>query len=313
MLNFPEEWRGPWTYAQLRDAIGRSNVKRLRADGRIRQIWGVLVPRELLLDPNTRAAAALLVAGPKAALTGLTAAWLQGCPAATTPAVHVAVPYSSSLRTQEGLIVHQGCGLLKKVIEVRKLRTVTLDMAVTELLCTDVARRALAVADQAFAQFAEGERAAFRRRIADRLGTRADRRGTARAGTLLPLVTGRAESPPESWLKLLVVEAGFPTPTEQFHIIDALGCVRYVLDLCWPDLRIALEYDGYESHEYRLDRDERRDLDLERRGWITIRATAADLGEPSGLLARLDDAFQIRGAGHFRAVLGEHRPRRRRA
>jgi hypothetical protein len=114
MLNFPEEWRGPWTYAQLRDAIGRSNVKRLRADGRIRQIWGVLVPRELLLDPDTRAAAALLVAGPKAALTGLTAAWLQGCPAATTPAVHVAVPYSSSLRTQEGLIVIRDAAFSKR-------------------------------------------------------------------------------------------------------------------------------------------------------------------------------------------------------
>jgi hypothetical protein len=309
MLSLSEECRGPWTYAQLRDAIGRRGVDRLRADGRIRQIWGVLVPRDSLLDPDTRAAAALLVAGPKAALTGLTAAWLQGCPAAATPAVHVAVPYSSSLRTQEGLLVHQGRGLLNEVIEVRQLRTVT----IAELLCTDVGRRALAVADQASAQLSEGERAMLRQRIADRLATRADRRGTARAGTLLPLVTGRPESPPESWLKLLVVDAGFPTPTEQFHIVDALGCVRYVLDLCWPELRIALEYDGYESHEYRLDRDGRRDHDLERRGWITVRATAADLADPSGLLARLYDAFEIRGAGHYRAVPGEQRPCRRHA
>jgi hypothetical protein len=196
---------------------------------------------------------------------------------------------------------------------VRQLRTVTIAVAIAELLCTDVGRRALAVADQASAQLSEGERAMLRQRIADRLATRADRRGTARAGTLLPLVTGRPESPPESWLKLLVVDAGFPTPTEQFHIVDALGCVRYVLDLCWPELRIALEYDGYESHEYRLDRDGRRDHDLERRGWITVRATAADLADPSGLLARLHDAFEIRGAGHYRAVPGEQRPCRRHA
>jgi uncharacterized protein DUF559 len=78
---------------------------------------------------------------------------------------------------------------------------------------------------------------------------------------------------------------------EQFEVVDALVRVRYVLDLCWQDLRIALEYDGYEAHEYRLDRDVERDLDLERRGWITIRATAADLREPTALLARLDDAF----------------------
>ncbi|MGH3910633.1 MAG: hypothetical protein ACRDRM_07350, partial [Pseudonocardiaceae bacterium] len=109
-----------------------------------------------------------------------------------------------------------------------------LDVAVTELLCTDTARRALAVADQAAAHLPEQERPALRLRIADRLSTRADRRGTASASGLLPLMTGRADSPPESWLKLLVVQAGFPQPADQFPVVDALGCVRYVLDLCWP-------------------------------------------------------------------------------
>lgn len=313
MLSLPEECRGPRTYAQLCATLGRRSVDRMRADGRLRQIWGVLVARECLLDPDTRAAAALLVAGPSAALTGLTAAALQGCPAAATPGVHVAVPYSSSLRTKEGLVVHQGRGLLNEVVAVRGLRTVALEVAITELLCTDSARRALAVVDQAAAQFVEPERSAFRGSIADRLVTRPDRRGTARAAGLLALVTGRAESPPESCLKLLVVEAGFPAPTEQFPVIDALACLRYVLDLCWPELRIALEYDGYESHEYRLDRDAQRDLDLQRRGWITIRATAADLREPSALLARLDDAFRARGASYYRAAPAEQRPRRQRA
>ncbi|MGH3918065.1 MAG: DUF559 domain-containing protein [Pseudonocardiaceae bacterium] len=312
MLTLPEHLRGPRTYAQLRADLGRRTLDRMRADGRIRQIWGVLVPRELLLDPDTRAAAALLVAGPTAALTGLTAAWLQGCPAAATPDVHVAVPYSRSLRTQQGLVIHQGRRLLEEVIEVRGLRAVLLEVAITELLCTDVPRRALAVADQAAALFPNRERSTFRGRIADRLATRPDRRGTARAGGLLPLVTGRADSPPESWLKLLVVEAGFPQPVDQFEVIDALACVRYVLDLCWPELRIALEYDGFEAHEYRQDRDAGRDLDLQRRGWITIRATAEDLREPSALLARLDDAFHTRGAAYFRATLAEQRPRRRR-
>jgi hypothetical protein len=212
VLTLPAECRGPQTYAEFRSALGRRTLDRLRADGRIRQIWGVLVPRELLLDPDTRAAAALLAAGPTAALTGLTAAWLQGCPAAATPVVHVAVPYSSSLRTQEGLVVHQGRRLLNEVIEERGLRTVEVEVAITELLCTDLAKRALAVADQAAALIPERERSAFRERIADRLATRADRRGTARAGALLCLITGRADSPPESWLKLLVLEAGFPPP-----------------------------------------------------------------------------------------------------
>lgn len=309
MHPLPNDCRGPRTYAQLRTVLSRRTLDRMRADGRIRQIWGVLVPRESLLDPDTRAAAALLAAGPAAALTGLTAAWLQGCPAAATPVVHLAAPYSSSIRTQDGLVVHQGRRLLDEVIEVRELRTVALEIAITELLCTDLPKRALAVADQAAALFPQRERSQFRERIADRLATRPDRRGTARAGALLALITGKADSPPESWLKLLVVEAGFPVPTQQFEVIDALARIRYVLDLCWPELRIALEYDGYEAHEYRLEQDAQRDLDLERRGWITIRATAADLREPSALLARLDDAFQARGAAYFRMTIGEQRPR----
>jgi hypothetical protein len=114
-------------------------------------------------------------------------------------------------------------------------------------------------------------------------------------------------------LKLLVVEAGFPQPVDQFEVTDALHCVRYILDLCWPELRIALEYDGYESHEYRKERDARRDRDLQRRGWITIRATAEDLREPSELLARLDEAFRARGAADCRVSVGEQRLRKARA
>ncbi len=120
-------------------------------------------------------------------------------------------------------------------------------------------------------------------------------------------MTGRADSPPESWLKLLVVQAGFPQPADQFPVVDALGCVRYVLDLCWPELRIALEYDGYESHEYRKDTDARRDRDLQRRGWVTIRATAKDLREPDELLDRLDEAFRARGVAGCQVGFGHER------
>ncbi|MGH3937684.1 MAG: DUF559 domain-containing protein [Pseudonocardiaceae bacterium] len=313
MVGLPEHLRGPWTHAELRAELGRRSLERMLADGRIRQLWGVLIPREMVLDPFIRASAALLATGSTAALTGLTAAWLQGCSAAESCIVHVVVPYSRSLRVREGLVVHQGRKLLEEVIDVRGLRTVPLDVAVTELLCTDVARRALAVADQAAGLFPELERPEFRLQIASRLSARADRRGTARANGLLPLVTGRADSPPESWLKLLVVEAGFPPPVDQFKVVDTLDVVLYVLDLCWPSLRIALEYDGYEAHENRKDRDARRDRDLRRRGWITIRATAADLCEPTELFERLDEAFRSRGAVGCQAALGELRVRKRRA
>ncbi|MGH3980338.1 MAG: DUF559 domain-containing protein [Pseudonocardiaceae bacterium] len=296
MLTIPEPLRGACTRARAEAVIGRRAVTSLLATGRLRVLWsGILVPRDLVLDPITRATAALLAAGTDAALTGLTAAWLQGCSAATTPVVHVVVPYSRWVRGGDGFVVHHGRRQLEDVVTVHGLRALPLDAAVTELLCSDQPRRALAVADQAAGLLPEASRPAFRARIVDRLAVRADRRGTARAAALLELVTGDADSPPESWLKLLVVEAGYPQPTTQFKIFDLHGRLRYILDLCWPQLRIALEYDGYEAHEHREVDDAWRDDDLARRGWLTIRATAEDLRRPARLLAELAEAFRSRG------------------
>lgn len=296
MTMLPESLGGPRTRAELVAEIGNRRVRGLLADGRLRRLWpGVLAPREQLLDPLTRAAGALLFLGPAAALTGPTAAWLHGCPAAVGPVVHVAVPYSRSVRSRQGLAVHQGRLLLDELVDVGGLAVVPLEVAVTEVLCTGPARDALAIADQAAALFAPPDRPEFCAGITYRLAARADRRGTVRAADLLELVTGKAQSPPESWLRLLVVKAGFPPPAAQFELVDVWGRVTHVLDLCWPELRIALEYDGYETHDGREAEDAQRDEDLACRGWTTIRVRAADFRDPARLLHELDEAFRGRG------------------
>lgn len=272
-------------------------MRALIASGQLRELWcAMLVPAEQVLDPLVRATAALRGLGKEAALTGRTAAWLQGCPAAADQTVHVALPYSRHQRSRGGLAVHHGRRLLEEVVQVAELRTVPLDLAVTELLCTDVPRRALAIADQAAALLPDPQRPEFCDRIGARLAQRPDTRGTLRAAQLLSLVTGKAESPPESWLRLLVFEAGFPPPVMQFQIRDLDGQLRYVLDQSWPTLRIALEYDGYEAHENRELADLRRDEDLSRRGWVVIRARASDIRDPDSLLRELEEAFRARGA-----------------
>ncbi len=304
----------PRTRSEIAAEIGDRAMRALVDSGQLCELWcGMLVPREQVLDPIVRATAALRGLGPEAALTGRTAAWLQGCPAAADSTVHVAMPYSRHQRSRDGLAVHHGRGLLDDVVLADGLRTVPLDLAVAELLCTDGARNALAIADQAAALPAAAPQAEFCARIRVRLAQRRDWRGTLRAAHLLSLVSGKAESPPESWLRLLVVEAGFPPPVMQFEIRDLDGRLRYVLDQSWPELRIALEYDGYEAHQDRGTQDSRRDEDLGRRGWITIRARAADLRDPSRLLAELDEAFRARGAvpGSAVRIGSERRPRRR--
>ena len=65
--------------------------------------------------------------------------------------------------------------------------------------------------------------------------------------TLVPLADPRAESPPESWLRWVCHDAGFPPPEPQFWV----QCANerwFRLDLAWPRIKVALEYDGVEFH-----------------------------------------------------------------
>ncbi len=94
---------------------------------------------------------------------------------------------------------------------------------------------------------------------------------------------------------LLFDDAGLPRPTPQYVVYDLSGREIYRLDFAWPELRIAVEYDGYEAHENRAEKDRLRDHDLRRRGWIVIRATSTDLSEPSRLLDKIAAAFRARG------------------
>jgi hypothetical protein len=82
-----------------------------------------------------------------------------------------------------------------------------------------------------------------------------------------------AESFGESWLRLRILDAGFPRPVAQIPILDSRERVVYRLDLGWPDRRIGIEYDGVEFHSSRaaLEADQRRRANLaDRFGWHVI-------------------------------------------
>jgi hypothetical protein len=257
--------------------------------------------RDVLLDPRrasefrTRAAACLLVAGAPAVLSGHSALTLHGCSAADIAPIHVLVPYHRKLRSRPGLSVHYGLFEEQDVEERDGLRVLALDVALAEVLCRVGRRIAIACADQALAALPEKERVEFRAWTEERIRARPDPRGTLRGLALLDLATGLAESPPESWILLTLVDGGLPVPEQQVKIFDLAGNEIYRLDYAWREARVAVEYDGYESHEWRRQRDAARDEDLRRRGWIVIRADTRDLKDPSRLLAAIRAAFRSRG------------------
>lgn len=289
-------------------ALGSWRVKAALASGALVALWPrVLVDGSRQLELLTRAAAALLTVGPDAVLCGLTAARLHGCTAANTSPIHVLMRYERRMQARAELRVHRGWFSDEDVTEIEGLSVLALDRTIADLLCTYDRREALACADQAAALHPEPQRARFIAAVGLELDQRRDRRWTRQAADLLRLIDGRVESPPESWLRLLVVEAGFPPPAVQFPIADRDGVLVYRLDLAWPEIRIALEYDGYEAHVSRQVQDAARDADLARRGWLTVRATVDDLRHPRRLLDELTRAFRERHVpltGSRLAVIG---------
>ncbi|HEV2783886.1 MAG TPA: DUF559 domain-containing protein [Actinophytocola sp.] len=281
--------------SDLAAELGEHGLRAALRSGALKQLWpGVIVPGLRALELPTRAAAALLFAGEGAVLSGPTAAQLYGCTAATGTDVHVTVPYSRWVRRRPGLVVHHDRFAEEDVGTVLGMPVLALDFVIAELLCTAPKRLALACADQAVALAGAEEGWDFLGAVQDRLVYRDDRRGTLRAAVLLGLATGKAESPPESWLRLLVADAGYPLPEPQYEVRDLDGRVVYRLDLAWPELRIALEYDGYEAHEHRESQDAERDARLRARGWMVIRARAEDMRDSARLLGELAKAFGVR-------------------
>lgn len=294
-LPVPGSLNGVITRDKAIATMGAYQVRAALRSGLLVAQWPkILVERDRRFEPETLAAAAVLSVGCEAVVVGETALALHGCDAARPSPVHLLVRYNRWPQNRPGVVVHHGRIHPDDVVRLAGLPAQSQARAVAEMLCGRQRRRAFACADQALGRFAEAERPAFRALVADHLELRPDRRGTVQAKQLLQLATGRAESPAESSMLLIVVDAGFPVPTVQLSVRSLSGREVYRLDLAWEQLRIALEYDGYEAHEGRQSLDAAREEDLRRRAWIVVRASAKDLADPSRLLAELRTAFQRR-------------------
>jgi len=294
----PHGLHGAYLRRELIARVGRHQVNAQLTRGSLSRLWpGVVVESARLADPMTRAAAALLAHGMSAAIAGVTAARLHGYTAIESTVTHIVVPYGHPSRSRNGLGVHNGPLPDQDIVELLGLRVLSPERVVSDLLCTARPRDALAIADQALAEQLPEWREAAKARLARRLRHRADPRGTRSGARLLELATGRAESPPESWLLLEVVDLGFPCPEVNWSLCSPTGGELYRLDLAWPELRVALEYDGYAVHAGREVQDRRRADDLRRRGWIALVATADDLRDSRRLEVALREAFHSRDDG----------------
>ncbi len=272
------------------DAVKKDQVTptQLRSKAVRRLMHDAYADATLPVDHGLRIAAAALVVPDLVAIAGQSAAWLYGVRLARAgdPVEVVAKP--TVRRHARGRItVHTGSLPDRDVQKLGRFRVTT-----PARTCVDSARwyrdeeNAVALVDAMLAA-----RVVTKEAIAEQLHASTGR-GLVRASRALALVDARAESPPESVLRVRVIRAGLPPPVAQLEIWHDGSFVARV-DLGWLEAKVALEYDGaWHAAPGQLARDRRRLNALTQAGWTVIFVTAADLHDMSHVFAQLQAALR---------------------
>lgn len=182
-------------------------------------------------------------------------------------------PAISGTRSRRGLSVRYNAVEPDDCAEVRGVRATTLQRTLADLCARLTEVEALCLIDMAVA--AKHADSASLIAYADKARTRT---GAARLRRLAELAAP-AESPMETRLRWLLLEAGLPRPEVQTELRAEDGGFIGRADLCYPRARLVIEYDGG-NHRDRLVEDNRRQNLLIGAGFGLLRFTGSDLDRP---------------------------------
>lgn len=249
-------------------AAGRLTRYQLQACYR-RVLPGVYAPRRLPLSLNDRIAAAWLWSRRRAVVSGLAASALHGA-----KWVGADIPIELNLahnKSPRGILTRRDALLPEEVALVRGMAVTTAERTAFDLARRGPVGKAVERLDSLSraTHFKNGDVLAV-------VDAHPHVRGRRRVENVLGLVDDGAQSPKETWLRLLLLEAGFPRPQTQIPVPAPDGYPRYYLDMGWREFNVAVEYDG-EQHradpaQYRGD--VARSEYIDGLGWRRIRVLA---------------------------------------
>ena len=269
-------------------AAGLLTRKQLRERSYRRLVQGVYADPGLELDHRLRCRGAALLLPAGAAIGGYSAAAWHGAPlAGAHDPVTVVRSSEVSWAGPRGVRVHRtdirpGDVELRDDVPVTSALRTAWDVAALEPLGTAVAALDAMVRAGAVDQ----------RDLADLVATGPGRWGITRVRRAVPLVDPRAESGPESRVRVALVLAGL-APVPQFEV-RAGGVFLGRVDLAFPGARLAIEYEGaYHFEGTQIVRDDVRISRLEAAGWRVVRLSAADLRDLDAVVVRIRAALHI--------------------
>lgn len=263
----------------------------LRSPAWQRVLHGVYADAALPLDHGLKTRAAALTVPPDVAITGVSAAWLWGAWLASPgdPVDLVRPPgrrlgSSPQFRTRNSPLPDSDLDRLGGIRVTTPSRTAwelaqRLDLVEAVTYCDALA--ALGSIDRAG--------------LAAYLASRTGQQGSRIARRVFALVDARSESPQESRLRLHLTLADLPPPIPQYEVRVA-GQLLARVDFGWPQVKVAVEYDGlWHADADQLIRDRRRLNRLQAAGWYVHHVTVRDLADIDAVIRAIGHLLRRRG------------------
>jgi len=280
----------PFTRAQAR-AAGLDD-RRLRSRDFQQLLRGVYLSSRISDLARPRAQAALLIHPPDAVATHFSSARVLGAPVPDHPLEHVSVGRAEDRRQRHGIRCHVLALAQEDVKIVEGIRisdphrlfvemTSWLPLVDLVVLGDWLARQGHVTTDSLndYCARTTAQHAAAARRAAG-------------------YVRSRVDSPMESRLRMLIVLAGLPEPAVNLRFVVEDGTASVRLDLSYPQVKLAVEYDGRHHVEVvdQWEGDLQRREGLDRGQWRIVVVTSRGIyREPGRTVQRVWQALADRG------------------
>lgn len=214
---------------------------------------GLLISSTVSDSAALRARAALVAFDDDAFASHCSAARAWAAPIATCPVEHVTVDSPNRRRRRTTVVCHVRDGASVRIVaglRVSELADLFVEMAselplVELVVLGDWMLRRKGLTTQRLGRAVEAASGTPQKRARIALG----------------FVRPKVDSPMESRLRMLIVLAGIPEPEVNLEIRDVDGEVLRRFDLCWPGIKVIVEYDG----RVHIEREAAWERDLERR------------------------------------------------
>jgi hypothetical protein len=248
----------------------------------------------VLHDHTLKARAAALLMPSEAAIGGRSAAAWFGAPfSSVSDPVLVVVPRGCPWTGPRGVQVHRTDLRPHEVWTSEDgVRLTTARRTAWDGATLETTMAAVALLDGMLRDARLNDGALTESALVHEFTARRGRWGSRRAQFVLPLVDGRAMSPPESRVRVACHLAGLPHPIPQFEVYED-GAFLGQVDLAWPEAKLIVEYEGaYHFDELQIRSDDARYEALVAAGWRVIRLSSIDLRDLDAVVSRVREALE---------------------